>query len=295
MSDNIIKFEFERPINVKNIITIFYMEFSKDFVFDGERHDFWEMVYIDRGEIICTADERQFVLKGGELTFHKPNEFHAIRSNGTVAPNVSVMTFESNDPSMKHFEEKIIRLSAEEKTLLSMLFREGLSAYEMVDKRNPLLLQLKKIEDAPFGSSQMTKNLLEIFLITLYRNTNVFAKQSRYYYKVNGVSIPLQVKELLDLLQETVYERLTVGEIARRMGKSVSAVKALFASYQSGGMMRYVNYLKIEEAKKLIREGVYNITQISELLRFDTPQYFSITFKRFVKMSPQEYKKSILY
>ena len=84
MSDKFIRFEFERPINVENIITIFYMEFSKDFVFDGERHDFWEMVYIDRGEIVCTADQRQFVLKGGELTFHKPNEFHAIRSNGTV-------------------------------------------------------------------------------------------------------------------------------------------------------------------------------------------------------------------
>ena len=295
MSDKFIRFEFERPINVENIITIFYMEFSKDFVFDGERHDFWEMVYIDRGEIVCTADQRQFVLKGGELTFHKPNEFHAIRSNGTVAPNVSIMTFESKDPFMKHFEEKIIRLSSEEKTLLSMLFREGLSAYEMVDKRNPLLQQLKRVENAPFGSSQMTKNLLEIFLITLHRNTDVLAKQSRYHYKVNGVSIPLQVKELVDFLQETVYERLTVKEIARRMGKSISTVKSLFASYQSGGMMRYVNYLKIEEAKKLIREGAYNVTQISELLHFDTPQYFSITFKRFVKMSPQEYKKSILH
>ncbi len=295
MSDKFIRHEFERVINVEKLITIFYMEFSKDFVFDGESHDFWEMVYIDRGEIICTADHRQFILKGGELTFHKPGEFHAIRSNGTVAPNVSTMTFESSDPAMRYFEEKIIRLSAEEKTLLSMLFREGLSAYQMVDKRNPLLQELKKLDNAPFGSSQMTKNLLEIFLITLHRNTDVLAKQSRYRYKVNGVSIPAQVKELLDLLDSSVYQRLTVGEIAAKMGKSASTVKALFASYQAGGIMQYLNQMKIEEAKKLIREGVYNFTQISELLQFDTPQYFSITFKRFVHMSPQEYKKSILH
>lgn len=295
MSDKFIRFEFERVINVEKLITIFYMEFSKDFVFDGESHDFWEMVYIDRGEIICTADQRQFVLKGGELTFHKPNEFHAIRSNGTVAPNVSTLTFESRDPAMRYFEEKIIRLSSEEKTLLSMLFREGLSAYQMLDKRNPLLQQLKRLDDAPFGSSQMTKNLLEIFLITLHRNTDVLPKKSRYHYKVNGVGIPAQVKELLDCLVGTVYEKVSVGEIAARMGKSVSTVKVLFSMYRSGGIMRYVNELKIEEAKKLIREDVYNFTQIAELLCFDTPQYFSITFKRFVNMSPQEYKKSILH
>ena len=35
--------------------------------------------------------------------------------------------------------------------------------------------------------------------------------------------------------------------------------------------------------------------KIAALLQFDTPQYFSICFKRFVHMSPQEYKKSILH
>lgn len=58
--------------------------------------------------------------------------------------------------------------------------------------------------------------------------------------------------------------------------------------------MHYYNFLKIEEAKRLIREGNCNFGQIATLLQFDTPQYFSMCFKRFVHMSPQEYKKSIL-
>ncbi len=43
-----------------------YMEFSKEFHYDGESHNFWEMVYIDKGEMICTAGENKFTLKSGE-------------------------------------------------------------------------------------------------------------------------------------------------------------------------------------------------------------------------------------
>lgn len=295
MKDNFIRYGFDKVINVEKLITVFYMEFSKNFAYDGERHDFWEMVYIDRGEVICTAEKRKFVLKGGELTFHKPNEFHAIRAGENTAPNVSIITFECKSRAMRYFEGKIFRLSQEEKALVSMLFREGISAYTLVDPRNPLLQQMQKLQNAPFGSSQMTKNLLEIFLISLHRNTDVLAKRSRYHYKVDGVDIPFPVKELLDLLEQNVYGSLSVKEIAQRLGKSESTVKNLFALYREGGIMRYYNYLKIEEAKKLIREGNCNFGQIAALLQFDTPQYFSICFKRYVHMSPQEYKKSILH
>ena len=292
--NDFIKYSFEKVISVEKLITVFYVEFSKSFSNDGERHDFWEMVYVDRGEVLCTADKRKFVLKGGELTFHKPNEFHAIRASGDTAPNVSIITFECKSRAMHHFEGKIFPLGGEEKALISMLFREGISTYTLVDPKNPLLQQMRRLEDAPFGSSQMTKNLLEIFLIRLHRSEGALAKKSRYHYKVNGVDIPFPVKEILDLLEKNVYGTLTVAEIARRLGKSESTVKNLFSLYQSGGIINYYNSLKIEEAKRLIREGSYNFGQIAALLQFDTPQYFSMCFKRFQHMSPQEYKKSIL-
>ena len=99
MKDNFIRYGFDKVINVEKLITVFYMEFSKNFAYDGESHDFWEMVYIDRGEVICTAGKRRFALKGGELTFHKPNEFHALRAGENTAPNVSIITFESDSDS----------------------------------------------------------------------------------------------------------------------------------------------------------------------------------------------------
>jgi AraC-like DNA-binding protein len=294
MKDNFTRLGFEKIVNIEKIITIFYMEFPKDFEYDGERHDFWEMVYIDKGEMICTADQNRFTLKSGEMTFHKPNEFHNLTGDNSVAPNVSIITFECRSRAMRYFEGKIFKLDTEEKGLLSMLFEEGLSCFRLEDERDPLRQNMIRIEGAPFGSSQMTKNLLEIFLIKLSRKTDVLTKKMRRSYVIDGVDVPYNVKEILDYMNAHVYGKITVRDIAEAMGKSESTVKKLFARYQKCGIMKYYNSLKIHEAKRLIREGAYNMTQISDMLHFDNPQYFAKCFKAATKMTPSEYKASIM-
>lgn len=294
MKDNFIRHGFSSAFRVEKLITIFYMELSKDFYYEGESHDFWEMVYIDKGEMLCTADKSQFVLKSGELTFHKPNEFHNLSGNKNTAPNVSILTFECKSREMKQFEGKIFQLNAEEKALLSMLFEEGLACFQLKDPKNPLLQRLEKLPDAPFGGEQMVKNLLEIFFIKLHRHKETVAKKNRLNYRVNGIDVPTEVKKILDYIDAHLYDKLSISVIANAMGKSESTIKMLFSHYQSGGIMKYCNSLKIKEARKLIREDNYNFAQISNLLSFDTPQYFSKCFKKYTNMTPSEYQKSII-
>ncbi len=294
MKDNFTRISFEKIFNVEKIITIFYMELSKNFYYEGEKHDFWEMVYIDKGEMLCTADDKRFILKSGEMTFHKPNEFHNLSGDSNIAPNVSILTFECKSRAMKNFEGKIFKLNAEEKSLLSTLFSEGLSCYQLEDAHNPLLQKLKVIKPSPYGSSQMTKNILEVFLIKLCRNTDVVTKEMRQSYVIDGIDVPYNVVEILDYLKEHIYGKVTIRDLARHLDKSESTVKQLFAQYHDGGIIRYYNALKIKEARKLIREGKYNMTQISDMLQFDNPQYFSKCFKAVTNMTPSEYKASIM-
>ena len=295
MKDNFISFGFQKVFHIEKIITMFYMELPKNFQYDGESHDFWEMVYIDKGEMICTADQDRFTLKSGELTFHKPNEYHNLSGNNTVAPNISILTFCCRSSAMREFEKKIFRLNADEKSMLSSLFSEGLGCFQLTDPSNPLLHNnMKLIEPQPFGGTQMIKNLLEIFLIKLYRSQDSLPKAVRQNYVINGTDVPFPVKEILDYLQNNIYNRITISDIAIALGKGESTVKKLFSLYKKDGITKYYNSLKIKEAKRLIRESTYNMTQIADLLCFDTPQYFSKCFKQYTNMTPSEYKSSII-
>ena len=54
-------------ISINKIVTIHYYEFDKNFSFEGESHNFWEMVYIDSGEVEINARNNRFLLKQGEM------------------------------------------------------------------------------------------------------------------------------------------------------------------------------------------------------------------------------------
>ena len=58
--------------------------------------------------------------------------------------------------------------------------------------------------------------------------------------------------------------------------------------------MNYFTVLKIEKAKQLLRENELSVRQIADALAFDTPSYFSKTFKRVTGLTPSAYKKLTL-
>ena len=67
----------------------------------------------------------------------------------------------------------------------------------------------------------------------------------------------------------------------------------MFAENTGRGVIAYFIEMKIEYAKRYIREGNHNITQISQMLGYDKANYFSTQFKQYMKMTPSEYAASI--
>ncbi len=45
-----------RLFRIEGFNSIYYFEFGKDFSHPPEKHDFWELVYVDSGEIIAVTD-----------------------------------------------------------------------------------------------------------------------------------------------------------------------------------------------------------------------------------------------
>ena len=89
----------EKPLEIRQIYTVHYFEYSSNYAFAGESHDFWEFLYVDKGSLHVTADQHSYDLSRGQLIFHAPGEFHALSANGVVAPNLVVVSFRCDDPA----------------------------------------------------------------------------------------------------------------------------------------------------------------------------------------------------
>ena len=86
-----IRTELKKPLVIEGIYTIHYFEYTKDFAYSGEFHNFWEIVYADKKSVVITAGAQELTLTAGQMYIHKPNEFHKIRCDGMQAANSVIL------------------------------------------------------------------------------------------------------------------------------------------------------------------------------------------------------------
>lgn len=273
-------------INISRIVTIHYDEYGPNFVFHGESHNFWELVYVDKGKVQIRRDDEDMILEQGEIIFHRPNEFHSIRSLDS-SPNFFVITFVCSSPVMQHFERYTTRLDKHLKVFVSSIIREANNTYH-IPKNDATISHLPYKNDAPLGGEQLIKTYLEQLLIFLLRTITKKGDISIFPQKQTDAN-PL-VSAVKDYLAARVEETVRIEDICHEFGYSRSFLSKQFQSQTGESLMSYATGLKIDRAKQLIRETGMNFTQISALLAFENPQYFCRVFKRRTGMTPTEFK-----
>ncbi len=287
-----IKHKLSNVINISKIVTMHYFEFDKNYNFPGESHDFWEMVYVDSGNILINAGKREYTLCPGEIIFHKPNEFHTISSDGKNPANVFVISFVTTSKSMLYFKNKKATVPRNLKSYIQTIIHEGKNTFDL-PFNNPELRELKLVSNPPFGSQQIIRTTLEQFLIMFIREQE--EKEKNIYFSPDKESMDNQlVNDIITLLKDNIYGKITVDEICKSLNYSKTYISKIFNKNCGCTIIEYYTQLKIREAKKLIRENTYSITEISNQLCFNDPHYFTRVFKNKTNMSPRDYKHSVM-
>lgn len=275
-----------RQMQVGEIYTVHYFEYTAGCSFSGERHDFWELLYVDRGEILVTAGDRDCRLGQGRMIFHAPGEFHAFTSLGT-APDLVVVSFQCGSPEMERFRGLTADAGKEERGLLARIVAESAEAFS-TPLGDPHADVLERRTAAPFGGEQLVCAALEELLIRLVRRQALSGAPEERRREAPG-----SLEQVMDYLAARLDRQLTLEQVCQDNLVGRSQLQKQFHAHTGGGVMEYFSALKMQAARRMIREGGLNFTQIAARLGFQSSHYFSRRFRQATGMSPSEYERSV--
>ena len=268
----------KRPLSIQELYSVHYFEYTSSYAFAGESHDFWELLYVDKGLVRVTAGDTAYDLGQGQLIFHAPGEFHALSALG-VAPDLVVVSFQCDSPHMAFFRGLVTFVGESERNLLARIVEESGTAFS-TPLSDPSTTTLQRRAQAPFGGEALLAAALEELLIRLIRRQSAPAVQLDSCRAEDD-----NLNRVLRYLEQRVEHSLTLEQICRDNLIGRSQLQKLFHSHTGGGVM--------EDFSGLIREGRLNFTQIATRLGFQSVHYFSRRFRQITGMSPSEYAQSV--
>lgn len=85
-------------------------------------------------------------------------------------------------------------------------------------------------------------------------------------------------------------EELSLEEITSQVHLSANYVSTLFKRYSGMNISDYIIKVRMEHAARFLADTNFKIYEIAEQIGYTNPQYFSVLFKKYYKMTPKEYR-----
>lgn len=287
--------ELQMALSVSRIVTIHYFEYTSSYSYAGESHPFWEFLYVDKGEVDVVGGERHFVLKKGQIIFHKPGEFHRLWANGEVAPNLVVVSFECDSPAMQFFEDRVLSVGDVERDSMAAIVSEAQNAF-VTPLNDPDTQLLERRDPTPFAAEQVIRLNLEWMLIHLLRTAQERGESAAVRQPGSLIRENSQrdfMEKVTAYLEANLHRRLTLEDVCRENLVGRSYLQKIFREKTGGGVMEYFGRQKVDRACQMIRQGRCNFTEISAALGYTSIHYFSRHFKKVTGMTPSEYASSV--
>lgn len=256
----------ENQFWIEGFYSAYDFSWDESFVFGGESHDFWEIVFVSDGMVDVAEDGTVYTLRPNDMILHAPMEFHSIRSKKGCSPKVRVLSFRTAGTLPARLCEGVFSLTEEQKNDYLRVFDDCFRFYH---------------GEGSADCGQACSCLLQAFLCRLGS-----ADTSE---KVNSSPAAAQYRRLVAHMTARVCENLSLSELAQANNVSVSYIKLLFQKYAGISPKAYYTRLRVRYACRRLTEGG-SVSEVAEEMCFSSPNYFCTFLKRTTGSLPSEIK-----
>ncbi len=259
-------------LDISEIYTKFYQEKGTNYNFSGEKHSYWELTYVDKGELLTTIDGVSYHLKQGDLIFYAPMQFHTQSTFEKISSSYLTINFKMN---FNHAD-----------LLCNKIFSLKRDSYFIVTKL------IEELSNDNLYSNDLSLCYLKQLIIQMLRldNSHFHSKPTTHMQQTYENEL---LNDILLYIDNNIYEKISVSTLCDHFCISTSMLHSLFRKNMNNTAKNYINELKLSKSKELIRNSTHTLSEISEMLGFSSIHYFSKKFKLYFNISPTEYSKSI--
>lgn len=267
-------------LEITGIYTLFKSIREAGYISPPECHSAMEMVYVIDGTVGFTANENIYKLPAGHISFHPTMEFHRLWTEDNKPATILIVSFDLSGNLTGKFKSGVFELPEREKAFL-----ESIIAY--LDSQNPKYDSNLEMHYRFYyeNSSQRILNavtkMLEAFMIS-------FADLQMKSMEPENDNMHLYAR-IVSILEQSVYDSISISEIAEKCNVSASTVKNTFKSYAGCTVHKFLLKIKIRKAIELLSRGM-TVNEVSDTLGFCSPNYFSQVFSRETGRRASEYK-----
>lgn len=265
---------------ITDIFAYYYNVKGQNYFFPGETHHYWEMTYVDTGEMVVEVDHIKHTLSNQMLMVYTPDQLHKHRIDPQKSCSFVTIMFD-----MKMNEEEL-------ELIKNKPFHCTQQMYSLV---NDFIKQSNLFENynQPYSRDIMISYLQELIIFML-----------QFGYGEPEVHIsstdPVQQKiesEMIDEIHKYVLHEIntpiTIQEICDHFSISRSTLQTLFKKHLNIPPKEYINDLKMKHAQQIMTQENISVTEAAYRLGYSSIHYFSRKFKKEFGISPSEFLQAV--
>lgn len=220
--------------------------------------DTYRIMYVESGKAMLRFPSKCLDVEKGDLLILSPHEEYVLSSSGTENWRFCAISFYSLAPLP--FSQSVYKIK--DTTKYNEYFDISFKAWQEKSAGYKLII---------------TSIIYNLLFLILHENDT---KRS---------SVDPFVTKIENYMQKNYNKKLSLRELADFCGYSVSYFKAHFTNTFGVSPMKYLNNMRIERAKELLRTGMYSVGEVAQECGFENLYYFSNVFKKFTGERPSNY------
>ena len=166
---------------------------------------------------------------------------------------------------------------------------------QQLQTHDPLIQQIgfsvkRELEISVFDSRlyvEYAANMLAIHLLKRYSTQKITIREY-----AGGLS-KQKLQQAIAYINDNLDQNLSLAQMSQVVQMSPHYFATLFKQSMGIAPHQYVTKCRVERAKHLLASSEFSVIQVSQLVGFQSQSHFAKVFRKYVGVSPREFKKAL--